>query len=99
MRHSRWLIFWLICVLRAVNAFASEAPESPRLRALAAAVDAHDAGAVARFWTEIDAAHSPLIEPVPDHPDEVRFTFLFRTDPQQVALNVQLNGWFPLHAQ
>src|ERR1044071_6293098 len=90
MRNFRWLIFWLIWPVA-----ASAAPESPRLQAL----DARDPAAIAKFWTEIGATHSPLIESVPGQPDEILFTFLFKTDPQQVALNVQLNGWFPLHAQ
>jgi enterochelin esterase family protein len=69
------------------------------LQTLAAELEAHDSGAVGKFWAEIDSVHSPLIETVPGHDDEVLFTFVFRTEPQQVALNVQLNGWFPLHTQ
>jgi enterochelin esterase-like enzyme len=89
MKYFRWLIFWLLCSV------ACAEPESPRLQAL----DAQDPAAVAKFWTEVETSRSPLIEQVPGHADEALFTFVFRTDAKQVALNVQLNGWFPLHAQ
>jgi enterochelin esterase family protein len=72
-------------------------PESPRLRALAAALDAHDPNALDTFWKSVEKTGTPLIEEVPGHPQDVRFTFLWRTDPGQVALNVRFNGWFPLH--
>ncbi len=71
-------------------------PESPTLRTLAASVN--NAGALDAFWKQIQQRHSPLIEDVPGHPDEALFTFLWKAQPGQVALNVLFNGWFPLHA-
>ncbi|HVY79732.1 MAG TPA: alpha/beta hydrolase-fold protein [Steroidobacteraceae bacterium] len=72
-------------------------PESPRLRALAAALDAHDPTALDTFWNFVAQHGTPLIEEVPGRPQDVRYTFLWRTEPGQVALNVRFNGWFPLH--
>jgi enterochelin esterase-like enzyme len=95
----------LLCKLALICALASDSqspaaslqPESPRLRALAAALDAHDPDALAQFWKDVDAEGTPLIETLPGRPNDVLFTFLWKADPHQVALNVQFNGWFPLH--
>jgi enterochelin esterase-like enzyme len=104
MRHS-WIalvLLWklgLSCALAsALPATALPEPESPRLRTLAAALDAHEPGALAAFWKEVEASHTPLIEKLPAHPQDVLFTFIWKADPDQVALNVLFNGWFPLHA-
>jgi enterochelin esterase-like enzyme len=103
--RREWLATTLMGLALASRAWASDAgaaalpePDSTRLRALAAALDAHDENALATFWKTVATTGAPLIEDVPGHPQEVRFTFLWRTDPGQVALNVRFNGWFPLHA-
>jgi enterochelin esterase family protein len=104
--RKEWLAIALTWLMLVPYALASESggadtplpdPESPRLRALAAALDAHDSNALDAFWKAVEKEGTPLIEEVPGHPDDVRFTFLWRTDPGQVALNVRFNGWFPLH--
>jgi enterochelin esterase-like enzyme len=70
-------------------------PESPRLRALSAALHEGQAAALDAFWKEVDQSHSPLIESIPGHPDDELFTFLWRAEPNQTALNVMFNGWLP----
>ena len=105
--RREWLTIALIGLLLLVpRAWASDSggsetplpdPESPRLRALAAALDAHEPNALDAFWKSVEKTGTPLIEDVPGHPQDARFTFLWRTDPGQVALNVRFNGWFPLH--
>jgi enterochelin esterase-like enzyme len=105
MTRRAWIVFVSLCKLAFGCALAADSqspatphqPESLRLRGLAAALDAHDADALTRFWKDVDAAGTPLIESVPGRPDDVLFTFLWKADPHQVALNVQFNGWFPLH--
>src|SRR5262245_14399881 len=104
--RKEWLAIALTWLMLVPCALASDSagpdttlpdPESPRLRALAAALDAHDPNALDTFWKAVEKEGTPLIEEVPGHPEEVRYTFLWRTDPGQVALNVRFNGWFPLH--
>jgi enterochelin esterase-like enzyme len=72
-------------------------PDSPRLRALAGALQAGDAAALNAFWDEVNKTHSPLVEAVPGHPEEELFTFIWRARPDQTALNVLFHGWFPPH--
>lgn len=74
------------------------APESARLRALASALNAHDAAAIEAFWQEVQRTGTPLIEAVPGRSDDLLYTFLWRAAPDQVAVNVQFNGWFPLRS-
>jgi enterochelin esterase family protein len=95
----------LACALAANFALASGAdldpsaePESPKLRALAASLRAHDDRALDTFWQQVKSGKTPLVESAPGHPDDALFTFLWRAEPGQVALNVQFNGWFPLRA-
>ena len=52
---------------------------SPRLAALRAALAGGDGAALERFWAEVDAAGTPLIEPGgPGDAAHVRVTFLWR---------------------
>ncbi len=81
----------------ATSTEAARRPESPRLRALVTALEASDPNALDAFWDEIGKTHGPLIEILPEHPADVLYTFLWRAEPGQVALNVLFNGWFPLH--
>jgi enterochelin esterase family protein len=96
----------LSCVIAANVALASETevdrtpePDSPTLRALAAALRNHDDHALAAFWTQMKARHNPIIESVPGHPDDALFTFIWEAEPNEVAVNTLFNGWFPLHTQ
>jgi enterochelin esterase-like enzyme len=70
--------------------------ESPRLRALAAALGTSGSAASEAFWKEV-GTQDPLIEELPGRPRDALYTFLWRADPKQAALNVLLNGWFPRH--
>jgi enterochelin esterase-like enzyme len=55
------------------------AVESPRLIAVQRAAGKGDAAsAIDRFWRDVARRGTPLVEPVPGRPDEVRVTFLFR---------------------
>ncbi|HXA91817.1 MAG TPA: alpha/beta hydrolase-fold protein [Steroidobacteraceae bacterium] len=76
---------------------ASPEPESPKLQALARALDAGDTLALPAFWQELARTHAPLIEEIPGRPQDVLYTFVWHAEPGQVALNVLFNGWFPLH--
>jgi enterochelin esterase family protein len=106
--HRSWpVLFLIIAVALATSpALASDEggqvpaplPESATLRDLASSLSSHDAHALDVFWDRVRKRHTPLIETVPGHPDEALFTFLWRGEPGQVALNVLFNGWFPLHA-
>jgi enterochelin esterase family protein len=94
----------LSCVVAASLAWASGAevdtppvPESPTLQALAAALGRHDTHALEAFWRQMSSSHNPIIESVPGHPDDALFTFVWKAEPGQVALNTLFNGWFPLH--
>jgi enterochelin esterase family protein len=94
----------LACTLAASYALASgedanptATPESPRLRALAAALRQHDDGALAAFWKQLKSSHNPIIESVPGHPDDALFTFVWEAEEGEVAVNTLFNGWFPLH--
>ena len=104
--RNRWMGALLGGAIAANLALASGAdidttpePESPRLRALAAALRIHDSHALDAFWKQLKASHNPIIESVPGHPDDALFTFVWEAEPNQVAVNTLFNGWFPLHTQ
>jgi enterochelin esterase family protein len=101
-----WVSALLGCAIAANVALASGAdadatpePDSPKLRALAAALRNHDDHALEGFWRQLKSSHNPIIESVPGHPDDALFTFIWKADPGQVAVNTLFNGWFPLHTQ
>ena len=83
----------------AAGSDAPPEPESPTLRALASALDRHDAHALDAFWKQMKSSHNPIIESIPDRADDRLFTFVWEAAPGQVAVNTLFNGWFPLHAQ
>ena len=57
----------------------TDPPVSPRLAALRAALAGGDGAALERFWAEVDAAGTPLIEPgAPGDATHVLVTFLWR---------------------
>ncbi len=75
-------------------------PPSRKVRVcgtLATALRAGESAALEAFWREVDQTHSPLLENIPGHPNDELFTFLWRAQPDQAALNVRFNGWLPLH--
>ena len=51
---------------------------SPRITALADALATHVPDALSAFWTEVDREGTPLVEPIPDDPESVIVTFLWR---------------------
>jgi len=85
------------CLSSATAGAATPEPESARLRTLASALAASGSGAEATFWKEVAAVHTPLIEAIPGRPRDALYTFVWRAEPGQDALNVLFNGWFPLH--
>lgn len=52
--------------------------ESPRLQALRAEIETNRDNALERFWAEMEANGTPLIERFPDDPTAVLVTFLWR---------------------
>lgn len=68
--------------------------QSPRLAALLAAVEREGDQAVESFWNEVARSHSPLVEDLPDHPDEALFTFLWRASPEEDVVNTRLGASF-----
>ena len=95
------LLAWGIMPIATSSAAAGDGasptsePQSPRLRALAATLAAGNPTALNAFWNEIDKTHSPLVETLPRHPDKELFTFIWRAQPDQAALNVMFNDWLP----
>ena len=69
--------------------------QSPRLAALQDAAEQKHGEALDAFWREIDARGAPLVEEVPGEPDQALFTFLWRADPEEDAVNVRLGASFP----
>ncbi|MFT4036927.1 MAG: alpha/beta hydrolase-fold protein [Thermomicrobiales bacterium] len=68
-------------------------PVSPRLQQLRAELDGGDADEPARFWAEVAAAGSPLIERLPDDPAACLVTFLWReTEPIENVVVVEELG-------
>ena len=88
IRFAACLLF--LALLSSVGVVARAAPtvDSPRLSALSAAIAAGDHKSLDVFWREIEASHAPLIEPVPDRPDEILLTFLWRASADHGASNV-----------
>jgi enterochelin esterase family protein len=57
-------------------------PESPRIKALTASIDAgHSSAVVEAFWHEMAVAGTPLIEPIPGDDHRMLVTFLWRGAP------------------
>lgn len=72
---------------------SSAQPESPRLRALLAAIP-QDEAALDAFWREIAEAGTPLVERIPGEPDACLATFLWREDPGVPLANVVHVEWY-----
>ena len=58
---------------------------SPRLSAIQSSAD------VAKFWKEMEAVGTPLIETIPGDPDERLVTFVWRGSPETKTVFIQLN--------
>jgi enterochelin esterase family protein len=61
-----------------VVAPAQPAVESGRLSALRDALVSGVTGAESQFWSAVEAAGTPIVEPTEDHPGEARVTFLWK---------------------
>jgi enterochelin esterase-like enzyme len=57
---------------------ADRSLESPHIVALQAAADRGDQAALQRFWSEVEAKGTPLIEPAPGEPHSSLVTFVYR---------------------
>lgn len=55
--------------------------ESPRIKALKAALDAGKQGTVESFWNEVKKQGAPLIEPLPGDANNLLVTFLWKGTP------------------
>lgn len=64
----------------------STAFQSPRLNAIRSSAD------VAAFWKEMEAATTPLIEPIPGSPDLRLLTFVWRGEPDTRSVYVAFKG-------
>lgn len=66
--------------------------KSPRIEALRRRVESGDRAAVAQFWTELAASHTPLVEPNPIDPQQRLVTFVYRgsSDTTAVVLYTQM---------
>lgn len=71
-----------------VAAEADPVVDSPRLAALSSAIAAGDRKALEAFWREVEQAHAPLIEPLPDNSGKVLLTFLWRAGAGEEEINV-----------
>lgn len=68
-----------------------EIAESPRIQALQAALHAGDAEALAVFWQQAEAEGTPLVEALPDDPQQMIVTFLWRGDDSLVDVVILAN--------
>jgi enterochelin esterase family protein len=89
------LVLSLWCLSSQAADFAAP-PQSPRLARLLADFDGKDPSALAAFWREVDANHTPLVEDIPNQPHAALYTFLIKADPADDAMNVRLGADFPM---
>lgn len=74
----------------------AQATLSPRLARLRQDLEGRDAGALARFWDEIAATGTPLIEPIADDPEgRSRLTFVWRGDAATRTVRLSVLSWPP----
>jgi enterochelin esterase-like enzyme len=90
-------LFVSIVSLHAQNASdtTDAPPQSAQLTALSTALDNNKPGALADFWASVAKQHSPLVEELPNRPDDALYTFLWRTDPADDVVNVRIGAVFP----
>jgi enterochelin esterase family protein len=72
-----------------------ELPASPRLAALERELQSGDRGALDRFWAQVALEGTPLVEDLPDDPDAVLATFLWRAEGElrNVVVVSERFGW------
>jgi enterochelin esterase-like enzyme len=70
-------------------------PQSAQLAALSTALDNDKPGALAEFWASVAKQHSPLVEELPNRPDDALYTFLWRADLADDVVNVRIGAVFP----
>lgn len=68
--------------------------ESPRLNRLLRELTEHHDTALAAFWAEIAESGAPLVEAIPDDPENRLVTFLWRADGPEPVENVVLLQFF-----
>jgi len=66
----------------------TELVESPRLRQLKTQVAGGDRSAIRRFWEAMATEHTPLLDTIPNEPEKVLVTFLWRAGPGTTAVTV-----------
>lgn len=64
----------------------STAATSPRIERLQKQIASGDTAAVAQFWSEVAARHSPLVEPISGDPRHSLVTFVYRGSPNTSAV-------------
>jgi enterochelin esterase-like enzyme len=85
-------------VLVAISSSAADiqtTPRSPRLRELAAEIDNGNTQALEAFWEQVKREQSPLYEEIPDRPDDVLYTFLWRAADPTEGEGVRLHRTWP----
>ena len=85
-RASSWpsavlLLALLLHAGSSADAGSAQQPTSPRIAALAHALERGDLDAQEAFWKTVQGGHTPLIEPAPDSPGEMLVTFVWRENP------------------
>ena len=70
-------------------------PASPRLQTLAAEIDNGNPHALEAFWEQVKREQAPLCEELPDRPDDVLYTFLWRAADPKEGEAVKLNRTWP----
>ena len=70
-------------------------PSSARLQTLAAELESGNTSALATFWRSVEEEQTPLAEPLQDRPDDLLYTFLWRSTDDRVAASVRLTRTWP----
>ncbi len=70
-------------------------PASPRLQDLASEIEKGNSIALEAFWEQVKRERAPLCEEIPDRPNDVLYTFLWRTADPKEGKGVRLNRTWP----
>lgn len=76
------------------SAAAGDSAEVQEIAAIRSATPETRAAAVAALWNAVEQRGTPLLEPVPEQPDRIRATFIWRQPPTQNEPNVGLIASF-----
>lgn len=98
MESALYQPWFFVNLLGSTASIAAEVPgiwregvPSHRIAKLQKQLDDGDSGAAARFWEDMNAAGTPLVEPVPQDSSHVLLTFLYRSKAAtSVGLTAQL---------